>query len=105
VGTRARGRGRSAVPVDGAIDFQQKLPDYRRLATLRHILLVDSTRPLIHHLVREGDRWLITDAGPGEIVDLAVISAEVDVAALYRDIPPEPRPPATGGIRSRVEPG
>jgi Uma2 family endonuclease len=92
-------------PSTAAIDFQQKLPDYRRLATLRHILLVDSTRPLIHHLVREGERWLIADAEPGDTIDVAAISAAVDVAALYRDIPLERRPPATRGSSSQVDAG
>lgn len=92
-------------PSTAAIDFQQKLPDYRRLATLHHILLVDSTRPLIHHLVRDGERWLITDAEPGDVIDIAAIDAVVDVAALYQDIPLEPRLPASRGSTPEVDTG
>lgn len=85
-------------PSTALTDFDRKLPDYRRIASLRHILLVDSERARIHHLQRDGERWVIGDVGPGERLRLEAIGAELDVDELYRDIPfdepsaPEPRP-------------
>ena len=85
-------------PSTAEADFQRKLPDYRRITSLRHILLVDADRARIQHLSRDGARWVIEDAGPGERLRLDAIDAELDVDELYRDIPldeppaPEPTP-------------
>lgn len=76
-------------PSPTAIDFDRKLHDYRRMASLRHILLVDSERARIHHLTRDGERWVIGDVGPGERLRLDAIGAGLDVDELYRDIPLE----------------
>ena len=76
-------------PSTAATDFERKLPDYRRIASLRHILLVDSERARVHHLTRDGDRWVIGDVGPGERLRLDAIGVELDVDQLYRDIPLE----------------
>ena len=84
-------------PSTTATDFDRKLPDYRRIASLRHILLVDSERARVHHLQRDGVRWLIEDVGPGERLRLEAIGAELDVDQLYRDIPFDP--PAVSGRR------
>ncbi|MDX1541708.1 MAG: Uma2 family endonuclease, partial [Geminicoccaceae bacterium] len=85
-------------PSTTATDFERKLPDYRRIASLRHILLVDSERARIHHLTRDGERWVIGDVGPGERLRLDGIGAELDVDELYRDIPLED--PGASGPRS-----
>lgn len=82
-------------PSTTATDFDRKLPEYRRIASLRHILLVDSERARIHHLMRDGARWIIEDVGPGERLRLQMIGATLDVDELYRDLPLE-EPSAAG---------
>lgn len=74
-------------PSTALTDFERKLPDYRRIASLGQILLVDSERPRIHHLSRKGESWVIGDVGPGERLRIDAIGTEIDVDALYRDIP------------------
>lgn len=79
-------------PSTSETDFQRKLPDYRRIASLQHILLVDSERARIQHLRRDRRHWLIDDAGPGERLRLEAIDTELDVDQLYRDLPLEDPP-------------
>ena len=55
-------------PSTEAEDRGVKLPAYRRLASVRDILLVASDGPAVEHYVRQGEQWTIADRGPGETV-------------------------------------
>ncbi len=78
-----------------AHDLGVKLPAYRRLTSVRHILLVETREPRIEHWRRQGDDWLVRDLGPGEAAVLEDLGLRLEVDGLYRDLP-LPERPATG---------
>jgi Uma2 family endonuclease len=87
-------------PSTTAFDRQTKVPDYRRLASVQEILLVDSESVFAEILRREGDHWITEIVqGPAATLSLSSVPLTIPMAELYDGIPlPEPRP-SQAGIR------
>lgn len=66
-----------------AYDRGEKFRHYRRLASLREYVLVSQREPLVEVWRREGDTWRLREYGPGQMVRLEAIEAEVSLDALY----------------------
>lgn len=62
-------------PATKADDRGVKLRAYRRLPSVRHILLLASDQPAAEHYARSGARWLLSDLGPGAAVRLDGLEA------------------------------
>ena len=80
-------------PSTAAFDRQAKVPDYRRIASVQEILLIDSESVFAEVLRREGDHW-ITEIVQGRAATLTLSSVPVRIAMaeLYEGIPlPAPR--------------
>lgn len=71
-----------------AHDRHTKVPDYRRIPTMREILLIDSERVFAEILRRDGERW-ITEIVQGRdgVLSLAAIDLTVRMSDLYEGIP------------------
>jgi Uma2 family endonuclease len=71
-----------------AHDRHTKVPDYRRIGSVREILLIDSERIFAEVLRRDGERW-ITEIVQGRdaVLSLAAIDLAVPMADLYEGIP------------------
>jgi Uma2 family endonuclease len=71
-----------------AHDRHTKVPDYRRIASVREILLIDSERVFAEILRRDGERW-ITEIVQGReaVLSLAAIELSVPMSDLYEGIP------------------
>ena len=87
-------------PGTAAFDRQTKVPDYRRIASVQEILLIDSESIFAEVLRRDGDKW-ITEImrGPAAVLSLASVPLNVSMAELYEGfLMPEPEgPQATTG--------
>jgi Uma2 family endonuclease len=88
-------------PGTAAFDRQTKVPDYRRIASVQEILLIDSESFFAEVLRRSGEQW-ITEVvrGPAAILSLTSVPLTVSMAELYEGIlTPEPagRQGAAGG--------
>ena len=73
-------------PSTEAEDRGVKLPAYRRLTSVRDILLVGSDRVAVEHYVRQDGQWVIADFGPGETVRLTALPVEIAIDELYADL-------------------
>ena len=60
-------------PTTGLHDRHTKVADYRRIASVEEILLIDSTSIFAEVLRREGDRW-ITEIVRGPLATLSLVS-------------------------------
>jgi len=80
-------------PSTTAFDRQTKVPDYRRIASVEEILLIDSESVFAELLRREGDHWITEIVqGPAAILSLNSIPLAIPMAELYEGIPlPTPR--------------
>lgn len=73
-----------------AWDRGGKFAHYRRIPGLRHYLLVDCRQARVEHYVRQEDgRWLLSEHGPGEVVQVAAAGLHLSVDALYQGLPDE----------------
>lgn len=81
-------------PSTNAFDRNTKVPDYRRIASVHEILLIDSQTIFAEVLRREGDHWITEIVqGPAATLSLTSVPLTVAMADLYEGIPlPEPRP-------------
>lgn len=70
-------------PSTQADDRGVKLRAYRRLPSVRHILLLASDQPAAEHYARSGERWLLTDLGPGDTLRLDGLDLELRIDELY----------------------
>lgn len=70
-------------PSTEADDRGVKLRAYRRLPSVRDILLLASDRPVAEHYARAGERWLLTDLGPGDAARLDGLGIELALDELY----------------------
>ncbi len=61
----------------------EKLANYRRLASLRHILLVSSEAVLIEHWRRPELAWSRDMLGPGGLLKLEALGIELPVDEIY----------------------
>jgi Uma2 family endonuclease len=67
-----------------SFDRQAKVPDYRRIASVREILLIDSRSIFAEVLRRDGERRLTEIVrGPDATLTLASIGLAVRMADLY----------------------
>jgi Uma2 family endonuclease len=85
-------------PSTVAADRQIKVPDYRRIPSVKEILLIDSERLFAEILRRDGERW-ITEIVQGRDATLALSAVPLTIAMseLYEGIPlPEPQAKAAG---------
>jgi Uma2 family endonuclease len=74
-------------PTTGLRDRHTKVADYRRIASVEEILLIDSTSIFAEVLRREGDRW-ITEIVRGQqgTLSLASIRLIAAMSELYEGI-------------------
>jgi Uma2 family endonuclease len=68
-----------------ADDRGEKFAHYRRLSSLQEYVLVAQKAQRIEVYRREGDRWVLSEHGPGTVVELASIGARIPVDEVYRD--------------------
>ena len=73
-------------PSTAATDRDRKLPDYRRIGSLRDILLVSSTEPRIEHFHRSADGWKVQDYAGRGAVTLGSVDVTLDLAELYAGV-------------------
>jgi Uma2 family endonuclease len=74
-------------PGTAMFDRQTKVSDYRRIASVEEILLIDSTNVFAEVLRREGDRWITEIVrGPEATLSLASIGLTAAMSELYEGI-------------------
>ena len=76
-----------------AYDRGAKAAHYRRIPSVQAYVLVSQEEPLIEIYRRRDDRWELTEARPGERLDLPALDIRLDVEAIYAN-PFETQPPA-----------
>jgi Uma2 family endonuclease len=77
-------------------DRQTKVADYRRIAGVAEILLIDSVSRFAEVLRRDGDRWLTEIVrGPEAVLTLASIGLSVAMSELYEGIDLPDRTPTS----------
>jgi Uma2 family endonuclease len=72
-----------------AFDRENKVPDYRRIASVSEILLVDSGRCLVEIYRREGFDWrreIVAD--PDGVISLPSVGIEISMSELYDGLAP-----------------
>jgi len=72
-----------------AFDRGVKLPAYRRLPSVRHVLLLAADRCAVEHYARTGPFWRLVDLGPGDLLRLEDLAVEIPLDALYEGLLPE----------------
>jgi Uma2 family endonuclease len=87
-------------PSTAALDRGVKLVAYRRLPSVRHVLLLASDRCAVEHYARTGPFWRLFDLGPGEVLRLEDLGMEIPLDPLYEGLLPE----ATGSAASQPGP-
>lgn len=70
-------------PSTQADDRGVKLRAYRRLPSVRHILLLASDQPAAEHYARSGERWLLTDLDLSDTLRLDGLDVELALDELY----------------------
>jgi Uma2 family endonuclease len=81
-------------PSTAAFDRQAKVPDYRRIASVQEILLVDSQTVFAEILRRDGEHWITEIVqGPSATLALNSVPLAIPMAELYEGIA-LPAPPA-----------
>ena len=74
-------------PGTALYDRQTKVSDYRRIASVQEILLIDSASIFAEVLRREGDRWITEIVrGPQATLSLASIGLTATMSDLYEGI-------------------
>ena len=64
-------------------DLGRKLTDYRTLASVQEIWLVDSERRWLQLWRRDGERWIVQDFVGGSRFGSAVLQAELSLDEIY----------------------
>ena len=71
-------------PSTEAYDRGEKFAHYRKIISLREYLLVSQDKPLIERFVREGDRWVLTEAeGLDGLLPLESIGCSLALREVY----------------------
>ena len=71
-------------PSTEAYDRGEKFGHYRGLTSLQDYLLVAQDRICVEHYVRQGDRWVLSDAkDPDETVHLGAIDCDLMLREVY----------------------
>ncbi len=80
-------------PSTASHDRQRKVADYRQIASVDEILLIDSQTVFAEVLRREGDHWITEIVqGPAATLTLRSVPVGIPMAELYEGIPlPAPR--------------
>lgn len=68
-------------------DRSTKLPAYRRLPTVQHILLVSPEEIAIEHYARSGPFWRLEDLRAGDTLRLEALRIEIPVDEIYAGLP------------------
>jgi Uma2 family endonuclease len=76
-------------PATRDYDLGAKREHYRRIPSLRHILLIDQPERMIWHDCRSGGNWRSLTVTQGSI-DLTDLGGALDLDELYLPIPPGP---------------
>lgn len=88
-------------PSTAAFDRQSKVADYRQIASVREILLIDSQSVFAEILRRDGERWITEIVrGPAATLSLSSVPLSVAMAELYEGIP-LPEPPRAAPVQTR----
>ena len=67
-----------------AFDRQTKVADYRRIASVQEILLLDSETVFAEVLRRDGERWITEIVqGPAATLTLGSVPLSIPMAELY----------------------
>ena len=75
-------------PSTATFDRNRKVPDYRRIASVQEILLLDSASVFAEVLRRDGDRWITEIVqGPTSTLSLGSVPITIPMAELYRGLP------------------
>jgi Uma2 family endonuclease len=81
-------------PTTASHDRQRKVADYRQIASVQEILLIDSQTVFAEVLRRSGDQWITEIVqGPTATLTLNSVPLSILMAELYEGIP-LPAPPA-----------
>jgi Uma2 family endonuclease len=72
-----------------AYDRGDKFIHYRRIPSLREYVLVSQTARRIEVFRRDGDFWVLSEAGPGQSAKLASLEIALSVDAIYQSPLPE----------------
>ena len=72
-------------PSTAEYDRTDKLEEYRRIPSLRHVVHVASDEPRIDLWSHVGDTWTRTTYGRGQTASLEAIACVLEVDALYRN--------------------
>ena len=84
-------------PSTAAFDRQSKVADYRQIASVQEILLVDSQSVFAEVLRRDGEHWITEIVqGRSAVLSLNSIPLAIPMAELYEGIA-LPAPPASRG--------
>ena len=67
-------------------DRGAKARHYRQIPSLKDYVLVSQHERLIEVYSREGDRWVLREAGAGEVVPLTALRAELVVDRVYQGV-------------------
>ena len=68
-------------------DIDTKLPEYRAMPTMEHILFVEQDRPCVIHHSRVDDEWTQREyTDMDDIVDLDSMDASMSLAQIYRGV-------------------
>ncbi|MSP63144.1 MAG: Uma2 family endonuclease [Myxococcales bacterium] len=68
-----------------AEDRGDKFALYRRISSLRDYVLISQKERHIEVYHRDGDHWILSEAGPGAAAQLASLGVALSVEAVYRD--------------------
>ena len=68
-------------------DIDTKLPEYRDMPTMEHILIVEQDRPLVQHHSRVDGEWTQRECtAMDDIVNLDSLGASMSLAQIYRGV-------------------
>lgn len=73
-------------PATAALDRGVKLAAYRRLPSVRHVLLLAGDRCAVEHYARTGPFWRLVDLGPGDVLRLEDLGVEIPLDPLYEGL-------------------
>jgi Uma2 family endonuclease len=73
------------------IDRGEKLRDYLAAPSITHYVLVEQVAMVASIHTRDGDRWIVTGALDGEMIDLPAIGVQIPVTDLYDGVETVPQ--------------
>jgi len=72
-------------PSTAEYDRTDKLEDYQRIPSVRHVVHVAHDAERIHVWTRTGDEWSMKSWSAGERAELPAVQCLLDVSEIYRD--------------------